>query len=345
MHPLPPEGTASIREYIVGPWPRPNACVHRIEFDDGLLTVEIGVDGGDRVRATLVRGKGLMSAQITSGRVVCVDRMSFLSVIVCWTEDKDSLHCYLGDRLAASASEPLLYCATFVCRAIKAETIDQIDFSAKNAKALSSRARRWLPRLKQKAGSRYGGPGYIFESLAEEVYQLRDLLGLVRQGHHAHVRGIAAKLRLFLHKEGQMPLLQVCAAILNCELIVFCSNCPDYRRSAKSTLDTLGNVSASLTDMLSNPIDIDVWLGLPSLHIGRNDLSNEKIIADLGNTVGNHLEPNILPSVDGLRSYQTGFDDGLVSRLITYVVEVADVTVALGEGLLRVAQSGDIFRS
>jgi hypothetical protein len=97
----------------------------------------------------------------------------------------------------------------------------------------------------------------------------------------------------------------------------------------------LGTIQERPDAVLNNPVDIEVWLGFEAMRINRKSISNHSLIGDLGNTIGNHLDPNIVETVDRLRGYQTTEPEGLTDAFTSYVVEVADVIVALAKGLLE----------
>ena len=344
MSPVQPEGTLVVRVFIDQEWPLSSAVVHKTLFDDGSLTIEVSV--GDRVRANLSKDSSQGPSagfSATTGRIVCLDFPLMLTVGVTWNVSTGML-VYVNGRIAGSTVDPSLFLGTYPCHARFAKESDVANYAEKNARALSRRSGRLLPRLKAKAGTRLGGPNYYIAALSDEIQQLRGLLKLVASGDTAHARGIAGKLRLLLHREGQFPLLQLCAAITHSDLLVFSGAAPEYVSPLEPDLFlTHSYLSGVETDRYFNPVDIDVWLGFPAIKIGPTVLSNEALIADLGNTIGNHLDPNILPSIDTLRAFFSGTSERLEDSLTQHVVGVAQAVVTLGDRVLAKAESLDLI--
>ena len=195
--------------------------------------------------------------------------------------------------------------------------------------------RKRYATFQPKPGTHAGGLDYLFRGLREEAAQLRDLLDLVQSGKRAHVRGLAARLRLLLHREGQVPVLPAAAAAKDAALIVYTNGNPNTQTPLAPALVMIGGaLSAVPTPMCPNPIDLDVWLGLTAIEIGGKKLPNEKVLVDLGNTLGSHLDLNIQPSVVSLRANSVGIAGTLEDSLTRYITEVAGVVLVLCERLL-----------
>jgi hypothetical protein len=102
------------------------------------------------------------------------------------------------------------------------------DFSAKNARAISRRAGR-LQGIHPKPGTQHGGATYLLDSLKDEIAQLQSLIASVKRGETFHARGIAARLRLLLLRDGQNPLLQTTAATKDLPLIAYTAANPQLK--------------------------------------------------------------------------------------------------------------------
>jgi hypothetical protein len=77
-----------------------------------------------------------------------------------------------------------------------------------------------------------------------------------------------------------------------------------------------------------------VWLGLTGARINGQELSNEKIIADLGNTIGSHLDINILPTVVTLRATQTVSGEIPIDGILHYLIGLAEAAIVLAQKVL-----------
>ena len=213
------------------------------------------------------------------------------------------------------------------------EPATRYDYSKKNAKAISRRRGAFLG-IKHKSGTEFGGTDYLFHGLREEADQLRDLLKLVGNGHWAHVRGLAARLRLLLLRDGQSPVLQTAAGAKNASLIVYTQTHPGWNGPIPAMWLNIRNISPVRTIRLVNPIDLDVWLGLPAVQINSDVISNHELIADLGNTYGSHLDLIIPASIAALRTTTTGSIEALESTLARYIIDTANSVLALCDKIL-----------
>ncbi len=317
---------------------------HRQQWDYGSLLIEIGVL--DRIYATLTINGAAGETRKTSaisGRIVCIDPVCIELIVVTWTSKEMLI--YIGKEVAGSSVSPALYFGqVYTARERVVQESDVVDYSEKNAKALTRRSGRLVGRLKPKDGTRLGGDGYMLSSLKNEISQLRGLITLIEKRDEFHISGVAGKLRLMLQRDGQFPLLQLCAAIVGCDLIVFTRATPERLPSIQPDICLLlSPISATETELLYNPVDIDVWLGFISILIGNAKLTNEKVIADLGNTIGNHLDANIPLSVDTLRNSEAGHGNQLQNALSRYVMQVATAIVALGERVIKEAQTMNLI--
>jgi len=221
---------------------------------------------------------------------------------------------------------------------ISATTTDsdppRADFSAKNARAISKRAGRFSA-LAPKEGTLHGGTQYLTASLRDEAAQLRSLLSLVDKGEKFHIRGISSRLRLLIVRSGQDPLLQMTAGAMKAPLIVYTCHNPKAKNTVVPafSIDS-ADISAKPNLLTSNPVDLDVWLGLEAMQVGSVTIDHETLIGDIGNTIGSHLDINILPSVVALRSGSRLIGNNSLDFLSGYVINVATVILDLCHSVL-----------
>jgi len=214
---------------------------------------------------------------------------------------------------------------------------DVRDFSKENIAALEGRRRR-LERVGQKPGRRSGGKEYAFQALQDEHRQISDLLDHIRRGQTYHVPGLLARVRLLIADRSQMPLLQMCAAMIGEPLIVYV---PPITTGKQPWPDaTLGSIvyaiSATTADMTKNPADLDFWLQSRAMQVKGQLLNQGDLLWALGSTVGAHLDLNVHPSVDLLRSWNSEVEGVSLDFFIQYVCAVARVIMELsGRILLR----------
>lgn len=311
----------------VDPWPPPRPAESKMNLDDGYLQLKIGV--GRRIYASLhAISEGTETELLhTNSCRLYSDGAFVVTVAITWNDD---INIYVNNMIAGSTAQSISVPRRINLPPWKPPTTPGFDFSSKNANALTSRQKRYL-KLQEKSGTRFGGAAYLSQSLRDEAAQLKDLLRLVHNGSLFHVRGIASRLRLLLLRDGQDPLLGMAAAVKNLPLICYTASNPKQKIPLEPTFQISANISPIASGLYFNPVDIDVWLGLASLQIGSTSFSNEKLIADLGNTIGSHLDVNVLPQIDALRQL-SHFDEGnAVDQLSLYVVQVATAVLALCE--------------
>jgi hypothetical protein len=330
------EGTIVIPGTLPKPWPPDAPTILRNNFDDGYLLIEIGVH--DRIRASVYKllKAGSYYYCALQGETCPIeindDRPTVVLGVV-WVLP-NALAIYLNGAVLCSldASHGVALQSFKVER--RPDHLDgtppPIDFSIKNEKALSRRAGKFGtlqndPRVKT----------HLLNSLQAEVAQLCSLLQMIGMGETFHARGLAARLRLLLLRQGQRPLLQAAAAVKGVPLVAYTQRNPLGKLpTTPFSVVCFGDISGVPTAMLKNPIDIDVWLDQTGMYIGDKTIPHEKLIADLGNTIGSHLDINVLPSVVILRSSENLSSEVPIDGLVRYLADLASVVVTLGQSVL-----------
>jgi hypothetical protein len=299
------------------------------------VSIKLGTDGRIRVKVTeQTDNEAVTLHEVVSARLVFPPIPLALSIGVKWSPEDAEL--WVQDAKVGTTSDAL-FRANEITFSARPNYNKPKDFSARNCKVVQKRTSKLPEWLKAKEGTRSGGSHHLFESLADEIEQMEGMLQLYRQGKRSFARGLAGKLRLLLLRDRQVPLLLACAALKTAPLIVYAGANPGASpgEGLPGVGIALGTIQERPDAVLNNPVDIEVWLGFEAMRINRKSISNHSLIGDLGNTIGNHLDPNIVETVDRLRGYQTTEPEGLTDAFTSYVVEVADVIVALAKGLLE----------
>ena len=323
------EGTTFLFVEMPWPWPPRKPFLARHELSDGYLAFAVGADRA--LRGAVIKRDGdkerVVSSAITCPLVVAPGACA--AIFVTWIKQ--------GVMTVMIDNTDVTWPCGLPCFSLANASSDpskHFDFLGKNAKAITRRRGAFLS-LQMRPGTEAGGLDYLFEGLKEEADQLRDLLNLVENGHRAHARGLAARLRLLLHRQGQNPVLQTAASAKNASLIVYTNANPTLKLPITPAIGFYSaNLRPTPTPKFPNPIDIDVWLNLPAIHIGETILCHNKVIADLGNTVGSHLELNIMPSVTSLRRLSIGVSDELETGFVYYIRMVARCVLVLCDKLI-----------
>ena len=315
------------------PWPPHLPMTMRYELEGGCLLVEVGI--GRRIRATLkhlVEGSASVKTEVISCRIY--PGFSKPSVLtVAWSKT-NGIEIHLNGTPVGFSDRLKKVPARHRIPETTDDTPPRSDFSTRNEKAISKRAGRF-GALKPKEGTLHGGTQYLMAALREEAAQLKGLLLLVDKGEKFHVRGISSRLRLLVVRTGQNPLLQTAAGAMNVPLIVYtCHNPKVVNPVVPAYSVAVADISAKPNLLTNNPVDLDVWLGLEAMQVGITTISHETLISDIGNTIGSHLDINILPSVIALRSGSYGISNTSLDFLSGYVVNVAKAILELCEGVL-----------
>ncbi len=218
-----------------------------------------------------------------------------------------------------------------------------VDFTDKNRKRIERR-RGTFKKLIEKNDK--DARNHLFVSLAEEAQLLKSNLDALERGELFQIRGISARLRLLLVREGQTPLLQACAALKNLPLIVYCFANPDAVFVPDKFIDA--TVSAVRVDSVrphemppyTNPVDLDIWLGFGAMRLQKTVLTNHELISQIGNTIGSHLDPDQLPSVITLRRSRHETRDMTLDQLQSYLKSVASAVQPVCEFVAHFDETG-----
>ncbi len=323
------EGSAEFQLVVSEQWPslRPTYSTHKL--DEGVLIVGVTVDG--RFTASIGKSKDLPIYSVATGQFRIV-HFGFVFFAVTW-EIPGFLKIYINGELAACSDDFSLY---FKYRAITVRQtpgIQGVDYSLKNDGALKIRKKEF-DLLQARKANDFAGLSYLKSALADEIKQIEDLLLLIRSGNMAHIRGLSSRLRLLLSRKRQSPLLQTIAGALNAALIIYAVPDPEQAPGLSdkpSYLVTHYPIRGAKTERTPNPVDIDVWLSFVGMYVGDIALTNDKLITDIGNTVGSHLDPKIVASVSILKSQShLGSLDGSQDFFNNFLLELGEVVVVLG---------------
>jgi hypothetical protein len=240
---------------------------------------------------------------------------------------------YLGRSMIASLSQPELVPTIVIVPGVS--NVINKDFASQNDKSSLARKGK-LTGSHRKPGRIHEDETYLFNSLRTEVAQLHDLLELMGKGSLHHAAGVAARLRLMIVAGEPLPLVQMCAAILDKPLIMFTESNPARKLSLPivPSFRLAFNGSPFPKDNLQNSVDLDVWLGLGASQIGENSISNRELLKAIGDTVGAHLDRDVHPAVSALRKYISEVPAGTVDMLVQYVGRAAELIIHLSERLL-----------
>jgi len=225
-------------------------------------------------------------------------------IAVSW-KDKKIHTVHLNGCICYSRDNPNLAPRSLVVRQTFGGEADKRrhDFSAENERARIERGKA-LHGLGSSPKRIDGGKKYAFDSLADEIGQLRDLIADVERGKEYHVPGIAARVRLLTHGK-PMGLLQRCAAYHERPLILYTAGNPYIGEQSAAVLKEasfhLRQSGIPTPNFLcSNPIDLDVWLSLPALSVASKDYSNLDVIKEIGDTIGAHRDIAITSAIASL---------------------------------------------
>ena len=320
------------------PWPPVFPFVFRQQLEGGHFLLEVGINS--RLRSTIYQHSNGLDSIAIRAETCPIEPNGFETAIISiiWELPRNMKIWVNGHLLACTdgSEDPLLtYRIENIPNPDGSLPIQhRYDFSNKNARAIERRRGR-LQGLQPKPGRVFGGQSYLIESLEAESCQLRSLIALMNKGETFHAAGLAARLRLLLLREGQYPLLQTTAALWDLPLIAYTAADPVMPIPIIPTQAVmLADISPSATTAYANPVDIDAWLALRSIQIETSILSHEKVIAEIGNTFGSHLDSNLVPSVVTLRSGSLEIGKLSFSMLADYLTKVGIAVLALSEFVL-----------
>jgi hypothetical protein len=209
---------------------------------------------------------------------------------------------------------------------------DRKDFTLLSAEYKSRREKK-LSLSRSTPERRRVSLDETFDALQAEIDQFADLLNLIEQGRLHHSVGLSARIRLMVCSGRPLPLLQLCAASIEEDLTVYV---PPITTDEGPDLPLDGIsfallASTSPSALAKNPADLDVWLASPASVVRGKHLSQKDLLAQIGNTIGAHFDRDADPSVDALRSLETGAQ---LKPWIDYLCAVARMTIALASRLL-----------
>jgi hypothetical protein len=130
-----------------------------------------------------------------------------------------------------------------------------------------------------------------------------------------------------------MGLLQLCAAVVGTPLIVFTSAQP----TLAPPLEPAGlgiSISGEHDQLMSNPVDVDIWLGFRAGTSNGKHFTNREIIAAIGNTRASHVARDLHPYVVTIESIRSGISGEQESLLVRYITRVAAAIVPAAREIL-----------
>lgn len=213
----------------------------------------------------------------------------------------------------APAHEPALLCE---------------NFSVENSKQIVKR-RSKFDAISSKPTYVSGGAAHYFESLRAEINQVTDVLKLIEAGSLDHVRGLSSHLRLLVATGKPLPLLQLCAAVYGLPLLLYTSARPTLAPPASEKLGLQLSMPASPEPrpLFFNPVDLDVWLGFRAMTIGDTVISHRVLLKRIADTLGAHVDVDILPAVFVLRTEKVALSEKMPIDLMGQYVQKAAAAV------------------
>jgi hypothetical protein len=319
------------------PWPvRTPVLLKSIVLKDGMLEIINEPTGQLRVRI----GNTEKSTEVLTS-FLRISELVFNSLFVTWT----------GSHIEIKFADELIG-ANFDISRVPPEVTPKpysegkgqdYDFTQENVAAQAdrkSRYRGWRGGSAPKASRIRGDKDYAFAALRGELNQINDLLFWIRLGNNYHIPGLAARIRMTISRGKPLPLLQLCAAMTDRQLIVYTASDP---RKVRFTLPKdieapshrlITAVSALPHPVFRNPIDLDVWLDLPAGQIGSEVLTSRQVLKKIGDTRGAHIDLDIYPTVAALRSGASELSGIKQADLETYLLRVAEIVASLSRQVL-----------
>jgi hypothetical protein len=203
------------------------------------------------------------------------------------------------------------------------------DFTKENAEALRARYDTLAgskAQKKRKPNRREATTAELFEELHNIEREITDVLALINQGKTYHVRTLLRVLRNAITdtKDKPLPLLQLCAAIIDAPLIVYAPPISALRQPwpIPGVESVAHLVSAMPTPLAKNNVDIDVWLKSRAAQSAGALLNQRELINKLANSVGSHFDLYVPSEVDMLRSWRSDIDGADHNFLVRYAVTV-----------------------
>jgi len=137
-----------------------------------------------------------------------------------------------------------------------------------------------------------------------------------------------------------MPLLQVCAAMLDQPLILYTAANPTDKLQLPPEVPApthrlIMNGSPSPAFLYKNPIDLDVWLGLGAAQALNQSISNRELLKKIGDTVGSHRDIDIIPFVELLTHSYSELASISADSFVRYIHMAGAVSAALAEQVIH----------
>jgi hypothetical protein len=207
---------------------------------------------------------------------------------------------------------------------------DVRDFSKENTEAVAERRRallEWQADKKISETRREASSSEIFDALRNAERQFVDLLELVKQGNISHVDGLLRLLRLTNadRTAKPLPLLQLCAAMIEAPLIIFA---PPVNASRVllpiAGVETLAfSISPIATDLLKNAVDLDVWLDSRAIQLEDRVLNQRELLNNIANTIAAHFDTQVRSETDLMRGWTSGMAGVDLDFVVHYGVVVS----------------------
>jgi hypothetical protein len=153
------------------------------------------------------------------------------------------------------------------------------------------------------------------------------LLKHVEQGNISHVDGLLRLLRLTIadRTAKPLPLLQLCAALIDSPLIIFAPPINASRALLPiAAVETLAvSISPIATDLLKNAVDLDVWLGSRAVQLEDRVLNQRELLNNIANTIAAHFDTQVRAETDLMRGWTSGIAGVDLDFVVHYGVAVS----------------------
>jgi hypothetical protein len=326
------EGSMVLPMELGVPWP-PSRVMPMITYDlkDGTLQVFANTSGQLVAEISDTAGKTLQ--HVTSCKLI-IDEPTAAIIRVGWKDG--TLTLWSVDQIIGS--NELILPPRFVLP--KLNPTKNFDFTSENEAKIKHRRSRYkgAEGTPPKPNRIRSTDEQIFDALKSQLRQLADLIPLVLEGKREHhIESITNILRKTIAKGDPLPILQLCATILDAPIIIYTAanpraNFPDvgYRIQFDGSLLP--------RPLLSNPIDLDVWLDLEVCQLDGVRYTNRELIAKIGNTVASHFDLQIHPVVTGMKKTRK-LNPVDIDALAKYILGLAAITLGVGGKILQSKKS------
>jgi hypothetical protein len=314
------------------PWPPQNtirALSRRLQ--DGCIALDIEVTGKMGVR--LIKD-GDAPREIMSCPLYQPTHTATTFCII-WKGSK--LDLYLNNTLVASAEDKIPDRYEFPPPNLSRP---MHDFSEENERARECR-RHTMAGTHPRRGRERADNDYIFGGLSDAIIQVKDQLEHIKRGELAYASGLSSQIRKLIADKKQPAggLLQWCAAVIDEPLIIYTAANPRLRlpKDVGPPVDNVKFTASATARLLTrNPVDLDVWLKLPTAQIGGQVFNNHEVIHNVASTIDSHFDVDKHPLVGALRSTSSrmGSLSGDIDFLVDFMRRVAEVVVGLSEKVI-----------